>query len=93
MTGAQHLAVRPPHVVGASRSPLDTAIVAATRNLRGRQAADGHWFNFHEYRYYCGACQMEWIYSTQDRAFTKVPATAQHRFDPARGLLVEVRRQ
>ena len=56
------------------------------------QAADGHWFNFHEYRFYCGHCRVEWISSTQDRTFTEVdPTTVQQHFDPATGLLVEAR--
>ena len=46
-------------------------------------------FNFHEYRYYCGRCRVEWIYSTQDRSFAQVDlARAEFVFDPIAGLLV-----
>ncbi len=44
---------------------------------------------FREYRYYCGGCNAEWLYTSADRAFSRIPRTSQQRFDSAIGLLVD----
>jgi hypothetical protein len=52
------------------------------------QRRDGTKFNFHEHRFYCATCQIEWIYSTRDRSFCEVPDNSQHVFNPETELLV-----
>ncbi len=42
---------------------------------------------FHEERWYCPACEKEWLYETEIRGWSEIPQSKTLAFNPKSGLL------
>jgi len=43
---------------------------------------------FHEYRFYCSECLIEWIYNSLFRCFEIVPSDSQFYYESDKGILI-----